>query len=807
MDLRIGGGVSQAILRDGGVVIQREIDEMKRRRGNPDVGQILVTGGGALKCKSIYHVFCGPWTTGRNGSEKVVSDILREAFKVACKTGMKSIVFPAIGTGGHAYPRDRVADIMIEESLHFSKRNPNSSLTDIRIVVYDKDHPTIQAFQQKFTKRQSVPKVQSKSRVDESHGTPSYSRDTPRNQLNQISYDDVSLTIGNVHVELVQGDICEQSADVMVNCTNSNLEYYRGVSQAIVRAAGPDVKAELKTFERQRMGRVVLTSAGNLKCKKIIHLVPDHDNMKDSVHEVLKLADMCQFSTIVMPTIGAGLLGKDPKEISRKIFESIEASPKLETVNRVRIVIYENAMMGVFKKAMEDFCKPSVSRSVKRKIRKFTTSKGRDMAPKLHRKNTQAPERKLQPLPVVWFDIYAGSTNDVKSAFDKLQKCFEKEVYEKVVEDGDVGSLTDEEITKISELALSVQAQVEKIDTGRVCRLKLKGTPEAVMTLNDKVTEFLKRVQEDHRREAAATALAKNVAWLYWNEDGFEEYEDEVAGYIEQEYQAKSPDVCFELDGSSYLVCFDSMTEIDLTDESKVPVRRDLKEGGISLPKHWATMYDSEGVKQVPLIRSSQEYARIADGFKKSMLPTVTEIVEIQRIQNKQLYRQVMLKRQAMEHKSKPGITIERNLYHGTSFDTCAKINAQGFNRSFAGKHAAAYGRGCYFALNANYSSSDTFSPRDANGHKHMYLCKVLTGEYTRGRSEMLVPPSKNPNNPTDYYDSVVDNTANPTIFVIFNDAMAYPEYLITLNDSFNNVSIYITNKSYRFIVFRFTYI
>lgn len=90
---------------------------------------------------------------------------------------------------------------------------------------------------------------------------------------------------------------------------------------------------------------------------------------------------------------------------------------------------------------------------------------------------------------------------------------------------------------------------------------------------------------------------------------------------------------------------------------------------------------------------------------------------------------------------------------------------------------AAAYGNGTYFALNARYSSSNTYSVPNAQGHKHMYLCRVLTGDYTRGVGGMIVPPAKNAN---DLYDTVVDNPNAPTIFVVFRDDNAYPEYLIT---------------------------
>lgn len=58
-----------------------------------------------------------------------------------------------------------------------------------------------------------------------------------------------------------------------------------------------------------------------------------------------------------------------------------------------------------------------------------------------------------------------------------------------------------------------------------------------------------------------------------------------------------------------------------------------------------------------------------------------------------------------------------------------------------------------------------------------MYLCKVLTGDYAPGQQNMSVPPAKGTD---DMFDSVVDRTVNPTMFVIFHDTQAYPEYLIT---------------------------
>lgn len=92
---------------------------------------------------------------------------------------------------------------------------------------------------------------------------------------------------------------------------------------------------------------------------------------------------------------------------------------------------------------------------------------------------------------------------------------------------------------------------------------------------------------------------------------------------------------------------------------------------------------------------------------------------------------------------------------------------------------AACYGNGSYFAVKASYSANDTYSKPNQNGEKFMYLCRVLTGDFTLGQQNMIAPPSKG-NNSILLYDSVVDNVSNPSMFVIFHDIQAYPEYLIT---------------------------
>ena len=88
-----------------------------------------------------------------------------------------------------------------------------------------------------------------------------------------------------------------------------------------------------------------------------------------------------------------------------------------------------------------------------------------------------------------------------------------------------------------------------------------------------------------------------------------------------------------------------------------------------------------------------------------------------------------------------------------------------------------AFGRGVYFARDASYSVGYAVG---GAGSRYMYLARVLVGQCCVGNSAMIVPPPKNPSSPEILYESVVDNTGNPTIFVVFYDSQCYPEYLIT---------------------------
>ena len=76
----------------------------------------------------------------------------------------------------------------------------------------------------------------------------------------------------------------------------------------------------------------------------------------------------------------------------------------------------------------------------------------------------------------------------------------------------------------------------------------------------------------------------------------------------------------------------------------------------------------------------------------------------------------------------------------------------------------------------ASYSSSTTYSRPNANGVQHMFLCRVVVGEYCLGKRDALTPDVRQGHQ---LYDSTVNNMSDPGMYVTFHDSQAYPEYLI----------------------------
>ncbi|XP_033117538.1 uncharacterized protein LOC117117363 [Anneissia japonica] len=133
----------------------------------------------------------------------------------------------------------------------------------------------------------------------------------------------------------------------------------------------------------------------------------------------------------------------------------------------------------------------------------------------------------------------------------------------------------------------------------------------------------------------------------------------------------------------------------------------------------------------------------------------------------------------------------ERQLFHGTEEENVDDICRENFDSRLSGRRIGAfYGEGAYFARNAKYANN--YAEADKHNIKKMFVARVMVGRYTRGTQGIRRPPYKDPENKSrGMYNSCVDNTSDPNIFVLFNNDQVYPEYLITYSTSSANQTSY----------------
>ena len=81
------------------------------------------------------------------------------------------------------------------------------------------------------------------------------------------------MKINNSNIELVEGDITELAVDAIVNPANAQLILGGGVAGAIKRKGGYHIQRECDKIGSISVGQAVITTAGNLEAKHVIHAV------------------------------------------------------------------------------------------------------------------------------------------------------------------------------------------------------------------------------------------------------------------------------------------------------------------------------------------------------------------------------------------------------------------------------------------------------------------------------------------------------------------------------------------------------
>lgn len=128
-DAKLGSGFGAAIQQRGGIVIQKELDEI----GSVPTGDAVVTTAGILKAEHIIHLN-GP-KFKEEDEEGKLRKAVGSALARATEKGIKQLAFPPIGTGLYQVPMDLCARVMVDSICDYLEGE--SSLEEVVIVTQD----------------------------------------------------------------------------------------------------------------------------------------------------------------------------------------------------------------------------------------------------------------------------------------------------------------------------------------------------------------------------------------------------------------------------------------------------------------------------------------------------------------------------------------------------------------------------------------------------------------------------------------------------------------------------------------------
>jgi O-acetyl-ADP-ribose deacetylase len=141
-DLQLGGGVAGAVRRKGGPEIQTECDAI----GSIPVGGAAITSGGRLKARHVIHA--ASMQLGGATTAQALRASTAHSLKIAAQNNLKTIAFPAVGTGIAGFPMGDCAEIMLAEAVKHLQ-SP-TSIEQIYFVLFEPSSLTV--FEQTWKK-------------------------------------------------------------------------------------------------------------------------------------------------------------------------------------------------------------------------------------------------------------------------------------------------------------------------------------------------------------------------------------------------------------------------------------------------------------------------------------------------------------------------------------------------------------------------------------------------------------------------------------------------------------------------------
>ena len=162
-------------------------------------------------------------------------------------------------------------------------------------------------------------------------------------------------------IKLIQGDITKITTEAIVNAANTSLLGGGGVDGAIHRAGGKEILDECVKIRNKQggcnVGEAVITTAGNLPLKYVIHTVGPVWNgekeekktlLENCYKNCLKIAEYKELKSIAFPNISTGIY-HFPKDKAAEIAIETVKSFQFNSIEEVIFVCFDEENYNIYK--------------------------------------------------------------------------------------------------------------------------------------------------------------------------------------------------------------------------------------------------------------------------------------------------------------------------------------------------------------------------------------------------------------------------------------------------------------------------
>ncbi|MCK4235542.1 MAG: O-acetyl-ADP-ribose deacetylase [Candidatus Krumholzibacteria bacterium] len=175
------------------------------------------------------------------------------------------------------------------------------------------------------------------------------------------------IAVKGKRLKLVCGDITGENVDAIVNAANSGLLGGGGVDGAIHRAGGPEILKECKKIRSSQgrcpTGKAVITTAGRLQAKKVIHTVGpiwsggtrgEPELLAQCYRNSLRLADENGLRTVAFPSISTGAYRFPIDRAAPIALKTVVGELEMRDIEEVRFVLFTQADLEAYSRALDE---------------------------------------------------------------------------------------------------------------------------------------------------------------------------------------------------------------------------------------------------------------------------------------------------------------------------------------------------------------------------------------------------------------------------------------------------------------------